>query len=406
MMEEPRRWQRHRIRYLLPILIVLVGILIMVGLRASRKHPPRERVRPTGALVEVIEVRSTSQRIVVEGNGTVAPRYEITLMPQVTGKVVWVHPDLVAGGAFREGDELLRIEQVDYALAVQRAAAQVAQAEYQLEVARAKADIARREWELMNAAQDRPLGDPSAGPGRPTAPAQPHPLVLHEPQLRQAQANLTSAGAALETAQLNLERTVLRAPFNCRVRRQAMAPGQLVGPASQVAVLYATDLVEIEVGLPVADLAWIELPGAPATVRLDTGEGQYTWAGRADRTVGVVDEIGRLARVVVQVRDPFRRSDPATPELSIGSFVLVEIAGRLVEGTIPVPRRALRENSTVWVAAKDNTLEIREIKLHRLTPTEALVAAGLTSGERIILTPLSGAVQGMTLRLVQAEVRR
>jgi RND family efflux transporter MFP subunit len=279
---------------------------------------------------------------------------------------------------------------------VQRAEAQVAQAEYQIQVAQANATIAAREWELINSGRDRLFGKENEEPGEPD------PLVLHEPQLRQAEANLASAQAALSTAELNLERTVLRAPFNCRVRHQNVAPGQLVSPATQIAALYATDLVEIEVGLQLADLAWLEIPGAPARVILDTGEERFTWEGVAARTVGVLDEIGRLARVVVQISDPFQREDQSTPELNIGSFVHVEMEGREIRNTMAIPRNAFRTNSTVWVAAPDSTLEIREVRLHRLTPTEALIDDGLNEGDQIILTPLAGAAPGMALRPIAA----
>jgi RND family efflux transporter MFP subunit len=379
--------------------VVFIGVLIAVALVSSRKPPGRERPRLGGALVEVIEAREAERRVVVEGTGTVIPRHEIVLTPQVTGKVVWVDPDLVAGGVFRKGEELVRIEPADYELAVQRAEAQVAQAEYQIEVARANASIARREWELMKESRQDLLGD--ANP----EPDQPDPLVLHEPQLRQAEANLASARAGLETAKLNLDRTVLRAPFNCRVRRQSVSPGQLIGPTTQAAVLYGTDLAEIEVGLSISDLEWIEVPGSPATVTLDTGEERHAWTGRVNRTVGVLDEIGRLARVVVQVDDPFHREGGDGPELSIGSFVTVEIEGRSLERTIPLPRAALRENSTAWVAAEDSTLQIRGIALYRLTSDEAFIADGIAPGDLVVLSPLSGAAEGMKLRPIPVEKR-
>ena len=228
---------RKRSRVLAPILIVLVGFVIMSVLSASRKRPPRSHVRPRGALVETMKVQRVSRQIWVEGDGTVTPRHEIVLLPQVTGKVVWVDQDLVAGGAFDKGEELVRIDQSDYRLAVQRAEAQVAQAEYQIQVAQANAAIAAREWELINSGRDRLLGKENE------QLTEPDPLVLHEPQLRQAEANLASAQAALSTAELNLERTVLRAPFNCRVRHQSIAPGPPGVSAFSLTSVVAFDII-------------------------------------------------------------------------------------------------------------------------------------------------------------------
>ncbi len=390
---------RKRFRVIVPIVIVIVGFLVMSVLTSSKKRPSRAQIRHRGALVEIMRVEPVDRRILIEGNGAVAPRHQMVLIPQVTGKVVWAHPNLVAGGAFNHDDELVRIDRSDYTLAVQRAKAQVAQAEYQIQIAKANAAIAEREWKLVKSGRDRLVGNGS------DELAEPDPLVLHKPQLRQAEANLASAQAALATAELNLSRTVLRAPFNCRVRHQSVALCQLVSPISQIAVLYGTDLVEIEVGLPLADLAWLEIPGASARVILDTGDRRYLWYGTVSRTVGVLDEIDRLARVVVQVADPFDTEEDTKVELSIGSFVTAEIGGRQIEQTIAIPRSALRINSTVWVAAPDSTLEIRNVTLERLTPQEALIATGITPGEQVILTPLAGAAPGMTLRpvMVRAE---
>ncbi len=381
------------LRFLAPLLIVAVGMLIMKTMVHSRKPPVRQRPQTNGALVEVKTIHRADRHVVVEGNGTVAPRYEMRLTPQVSGKVIWAHPRLVSGGEFSIGDKLVRIEATDYEHAVAKSQALVAQAEYQLEVTRANADIASREWDLVTTGETRFDGNDQNNKPKP-----PDPLVLYEPQLKKAQADLTSAHAALAGAQLNLDRTTLTAPFNCRVRSQAIAPGQIIGPATPVASLYATDLVEIEIGLPQDDLNWITIPGATATVTLNTGVKSSSWIGIVDRSVGTVDEFGRLARIVVQVADPFVKRNSTSQELSVGSFVSVNIEGRLLENIIPIPRSTLRENATLWIATADSTLEIRTVEIARMNQTEAFVSAGLEDGDQLIMTPLSTASPGMRLR--------
>lgn len=439
-------------RAIVPVLIILGGLVILLAFKATRKPPEKGRERAVGALVETIEVEPGRRHIMIETHGTVVPRYELALVPQVQGKVAWAHPDLVAGSTFGEGDTLVRIEDADYVLAVQRAAAQVAQAELAIEIERAQADVAHREWVLMTrsrerlmglrAGSDNPLeaGTPSGQPGetppdQPTGtagtpppdrltgtagtpppgspPRGPDPLVLREPQLEQAEANLGSAQAAMAAAELNLARTVLRAPFDCRVRRQNVAPGQFVGPGTTIASLYNTDLAEIEVGISLANLAWIEIPGADATVTLDTGEDEHRWEGYVHRSVGVLDELGRLARVIVRVQDPFGLQ-PSTQaqsgqtrgsraDLNIGSFVTVLLRGREVIDALPIPRQALHENNTVWVMNERDELEIRTVSVKHMTGQEALIATGLWAGERVVTSPLAGPVPGMQLRLVDAK---
>ncbi|MDP8208729.1 MAG: HlyD family efflux transporter periplasmic adaptor subunit [Candidatus Electryonea clarkiae] len=393
-----------RFRFLIPPLIIIFGAVVMIALSKSRKRPQREKIEFSGALVETIDAELSNKGVVIKGNGSVQPRYEVTLIPQVGGRVDWVHPRLATGNAFSKDDTLLSIEALDYELVVQQAEAAVAQAEYQSEVASANAGIAAREWELMERTRENLLGNSSGSSSENTNTVNsPNPLVLHEPQLRQAEAALLSAKARLEQAKLNLNRTVLTAPFNCRVRSQTVAPGKIVGPSTPLASLYATDIVEIEVGISMGDLAWMQIPGAKAEVILNTGENEYQWSGIVDRSAGVVDQIGRLAKVVVQVKKPFARNNSGKPELSIGSFVTVLIEGRVLEDIVALPRATIRENSTVWVVSDSNTLQIRDVIVKRLTPDEALLSSGINPNDEVIITSLSGAANGMKLRMIHED---
>jgi multidrug efflux pump subunit AcrA (membrane-fusion protein) len=173
------------LRYVLPPLIVLFGIAILIGFTKSRSKPPKvARVFP-GVLVEVITAEISNRTISVIGHGTVKPLHEINLIPQVSGKIEWVNPQFVAGGRFHLGEEILRIERIDFLLAVDQAEAAVASTEFALKLAQANADVARKDWETMQKSHQRLTGS--------TQRSEPDGLVLHEPQLKQADAKLASA---------------------------------------------------------------------------------------------------------------------------------------------------------------------------------------------------------------------
>ena len=383
----------------LPVVIVTAGLLMFVLLTALRKKPEKMGIENIGALVSVVEVKKADRSISIMGTGNVLPRDEVNVLPQITGKIDWLSPEFEKGGSFRKGETLVRIEQVDYTLGVQRAKAALAQAEYGYQVAKANSNIAKKEWKTVSSkSRNSTEGDQKM--------SEPDSLVLQIPQLKQAEANLESARAAFQLAELNLERTEVKAPFNCRIRQRLASEGQLVSPGSPIASVYGTDVVEIEVGIPVADLAWIKIPGAEAIVKLNTGEKEYTWKSRVDRNSGTVDEIGRLAMVIVQVRNPFIRKSAFDPELSVGSFVSVEISGKSIDNIYPVPRYALKANSTVWVADADNTLQVRPVKVERMNSTEALISEGLSENDKVILTTLSGAAPGLKVRpILEADVQ-
>ncbi len=382
--------KRSRLRILLPIGVLALGAIIMFVLINSRPAPKRKAVDRPGALVEVITAESGNHRFLLNSTGTVSPLEEVTVVPQVSGKVDWVSPKLVAGGSFDAGEAMLRIEQADYELRVEQARAQVAQAEYQLEMAQANARIARQEWERL-------------AKGDSTRRDEPDALVLHQPQLKQAQAAHASAIASLHSAELNLERTTLTAPFNCRVRMRNVSPGQVVGPSSQIAAVYGTDVFEIEVTLQQSDLPWLTIPGSEAEVMLDTGSGVYSYDGVVDRSLGVLDPAGRLARIIVRVYDPFDSVPPGTPELAIGSFVRVQVKGKMLENLIALPRTALREGERLWLVDTDSTLSIRQVEVRHRMGELALISEGLQPGQRVVVSNISGAAPGMRLRPVESR---
>ena len=157
-----KKWKR----VLIPMGILLGGILIMGLLIASRKKPQRHHVPFAGVLVEVMDVSRQPRMVPVNSNGTVRPRKQVQIVPQVGGKVDWVNPEFLSGSFFNEGDTLFHIESIDYELAVAQAAAAVAQAEYGLEVTKANAEIARQEWEVMNASHKELVEDSEGASGR------------------------------------------------------------------------------------------------------------------------------------------------------------------------------------------------------------------------------------------------
>lgn len=388
------------LRRLLPLVVLALGVGGMILLVKTRTPPKRKAQVDKGLLVGTVPVTVGPRTVKVVSHGEVTARREVSVVPQVSGKVTWVNPSFVAGGTLRQGEVLLKVEQADYRLALERARASVARAEQTLAMERSNARVARQEWERL---------------GKRVGSGEPSPLVLRQPQLKAAEAALASARADIKLAQLNLSRTVIRAPFNCRVRRESVEVGQYVTPGREVGQLFGTDTAEVVVPLPVSELRWLKLPRAgaaagaaptvAASVALNTGEAVHRWQGELVRTLGEIGQSGRMSRVVVQVDDPYGLgpdAEPTRPELQMGSFVEVTISGRTLPRVAAVPSEALRLGEVVWLAAEDDTLEIREVKVAKLTTSQALINGGLKGGERLIVTPISGAVEGMKLR-VRAE---
>jgi len=178
-------------------LIIALGIFAAGYLIKMKKPPQRKEIKNPPPLVQVVTLAKRDIRMLVRGHGTVSPKVKVDIIPEVPGKVVYVHPQLKAGGFIPADREILRIDPRDYQLAEQQAKAAVAEAQVRLDTERAEALVARKEWEGLH-----PDSEPNS------------PLVLREPQIRRAQASLESAKAQLAISQLKLERTTLALPFD------------------------------------------------------------------------------------------------------------------------------------------------------------------------------------------------
>ncbi len=232
---------RRALMILLPVVVIATGWFGAWTMIKAREKPEPQPVEVQPPLVRVITVQPETLRLTVEAQGTVRPRTETEMVPEVSGRVVEISPSLAAGGFFEEGDVLLKIDPREYELDVVRSRAAVAQAELRVATEEQEAEVARKEWE-------------SLGEGEPTS------LVLREPQIAEAKAALASAQAALDRAKYDLERTTVRAPYAGRVWEKRVDLGQFVTRGNQIARIYSVDVAEVRLPIPDQELAFVDLP--------------------------------------------------------------------------------------------------------------------------------------------------
>jgi len=391
--------KRRVLRIALPVIIVLLGVALMAAFLAKRKEPRKEIAEDPGTLVQVFSVHRHDWQVTVSATGTVQAAQEISVIPQVSGEVLYVSPSMVAGGFFRKDDVLLKIDDTDYKLALEQAKAAEAKAELDLATMESWARVARDEWERI----------------RQDDEDSPNPLVVYEPQLKNAQAELASAKSAIRQAELNLARTEIRAPFNCRVRSEKIDLGQYVRAGDSIAVIAGTDSAEVIVPLPFEELQWLSVPssgsqqkGSLALVQMDINGTARTWQGKIVRSTGEADAKSRMVKIVIEVQDPYGRAGnlPDRKALLSGTFVDVSLKGKTLHDVFTIPRTALHNNSTVWILDEKSLLRTRTVQIIRYERENVLVQDGLHDGDQIILTNLSGAADGMKLRVEQKEPPR
>ncbi len=382
---------RRIIHVLITLILISLGAIGMVALKASK--PKLEKQKPPAPLpvVRTIQVKQGPKTVIIQGEGTVRPLREIALVPQVSGKAISISPALVGGGDFNKDDILLRVDPLDYQLAVTLAEAKVKDSESRLELAKEEAAVAREEWRLLRSE------DPEEG-------GEPPPLVAKEPQLAAARARLEADRADLQKALLNLKRTVLRAPFDGRVSQESVDVGQYVTAGQSLAILYSTEAVEIVLPLEDQDLFWFHVPGftpgdgpgSAAEVRARIAGRDLTWSGQVERVEGRLDERTRMVDVVVRVKKPYARKPP----LAIGLFVTVRIEGRTLPEAALIPRAGLRQGGVVWLVDQGERLRFRKVRVAHTQRECVVIESGLRDGERVVISTLNTVTDGMAVRNV------
>ncbi len=393
-MTEVKNKSRLALKIILPLLILVIGVVGFRMLTHLKKTPHRQQLSQPGVLVNVIDLEVGDFQVTVHTTGTVRAARQISLVPEVSGKVVSISPQLVSGGQFKKGATLLKIDPSNYQLAVEKARAEIAQVQVALATERERAKIALSEWERIDISDK----------------GEPGPLVTREIQLKQQQANLSAAQANLKLAQLNLQRTEIKAPFNGRISQKQVDLGQYLRSGISIGKFSGTDRAEIYVPLPYTELQWLTIPATSdqklgSTVEISLPRQQKPlWQGKIIRSLGEIDPTTRMATIVVVVDNPYRQKGAANqPDLETGMFVDIQLKGKFLNNVISIPRKALRNNRQVWLIDGENRLRIRQVEIARREKEQLLISKGLSAGEQVVTTPLSAAADGMLLRPLKQE---
>ncbi len=271
------------LRLLLPIVVVAIGASIAVWMMQSGpKAKPRQKIRNAVA-VEVRPAEFGPQTTTISIMGTVRPKNEVILKPEVSGKITSISEKLVPGGYFNKDEVLLTIEPNDYQLAVQQLASEVARAEADLRIELGRQRVALKEYEL--------LGEKVSNEERD--------LMLRIPQLESSKASLEEVKIRLEQARLDLERTTVRAPFNSVLITREVNLGTSVTPSTTLATLVDSDAYWVEAPIAASQVKWIKVGQQGSAVRIydsaSWGSGLYR-QGHAAGMAATVEDTGPHGR--------------------------------------------------------------------------------------------------------------
>jgi RND family efflux transporter MFP subunit len=374
-------------RVLLPLGIIAGGFALAFILIATGPKLTPQSPTVMAPLVRVLAVTPESLQLSTSTHGTVEPRTESELVPEVSGRIIAMSPAMVSGGFFSEGEVLINIDPLDYEVALEQARAGLTRAESDLSNARKaharQLDLARKQSTSASQRDD----------------------ALN--RLRIAEATYREAKAKLSKAERDVVRTRLVAPYDGRVRSERVDVGQFVNRGSSVAMLYATDFAEVKLPIHDEELAFLDLPlaasGIPwnapieVTRRARFAGQHHEWQGQVVRTEGELDPRTRMINVIARVPLPYAQ-DSERPPLSVGLFVEAEIHGSRVNDLVILPRSALRGKNRVFIVDQENRLRSRDVEVLRIVQDQVYVKEGLMLGDKVCISALESALDGMLVR--------
>jgi RND family efflux transporter MFP subunit len=360
------------------LIAAAVVLLLAVAGFALRSRPP---------LVEAATVTVTGAAGAagegITANGYVVARTKASVAAKLAGQLEYL--GVSEGSRLRRGEVLARIESGDQQAALAQAQAALAQVQASLEQGRHDLERAQRlATEQVLSAAD---------------------LENARTRVDVLDAQLGQARAQVRLAQVGLENTRVRAPFDGTVLRKDAEVGEIVAPASAGGSLTRTSIVtmadlatlEVEVDVNEAYIAQIR-NGQAARITLDAYP-DTSFAGRVRQVVPTADRQKATVLVKVSILDRDRR---ILPEMGAKVVFLRETDPAGAEPRhVLVPEAAVVRAggaTSVWVI-EENRVAVRPVTLGTARGADLEVREGLTGGERVVLRPKPGLKPGARVRV-------
>ena len=366
-------WKKiFNLKFWLPVVVLVLGAGITMALLKNKPTAHKKSNIQRGTLVTVMKADLSNPQIEVRTHGRVQAAQKVVLSARIGGEVIWISPKLSEGSFFKKNELLLSIG------------------------------------------------------------------------IKQSQSRL-------------------KAPFNGVVQLKNVDLGQYVNPGTQLATLLGSDHAEVVIDMPMSRLDWLpkQVPtelklnstgqsagGAwsanqyqiPALVSLAGMSTASTWTAMVKRHLLELTPRGMMVQLIAEVKDPFRlimpeeqnkkeisgngalkikkietfkeeipdKAEISNIPLFVGAFVDVSIPGRKLENVIKIPAQALRDQDTIWIAAEklnqdsapgELELQVRRVQIAHIDQDNVYLSGGVKQGERIIISPIKGAANGLKIRL-------
>ena len=367
-----------------PVIIVLLVTIalafVMIKMKPKEQKKENTKVIPA---VEVIQVSPIDFIVPIKSDGVVVPKTKINISAETSGKITFVSGKFSNGRSFTKGDVLLKIDPIDYELAITRAQANVAAQVANLDLQQAKSDLAKSDWKKYG------------------KKGKPNPLNLNLPQVASAKAALSGAQADLQLAKRNLDKTKVVAPFSGVILSKMVDLGQFVNISTVMANVASTEIAEIRMSLSDKQLYHSGLDKFDGTqkitVTISSEETQNVqWLGTIVSIESQRDAKTLFNYAIIEVAQPF--SQQMTP-LRFNTFVNINLDGKTLNQVYPIERGYVTLENKVKIFSAKSKLKFKIVKIEYADENYNYISSGIDSDDKIITTGLSHTKLGDDLKL-------
>ena len=324
------------IKKIIGVAVLVITILLIVFMIKSKKRPSFTQ-QPTSSELKVITEKKTpiQENIMITANGNVMSKWQTEIRSEVSGPITFISDSLLSGALFKKNEVLLKVDKTDYNSKLYRQKANLAVAQEQLFEEQVRSKRAIDDWNSLNS--NKAAND----------------YTLRKPQLNSAKVKLQAAKADLEAAQNNLNKTIIKAPYDGFVISRFVDIGEVLQVGTKVADVFSSKSLVLTLPLKNSQVEMI-LSSQEKQIKIyDINTPEKSWEAKFSRVDQLIDPKSRWRNLFLTID----QKDNLEKELPIqGSFLQAQITLDLDQEFLKIDEKSLSMQGNIWYVDSENLL--------------------------------------------------
>lgn len=371
-----KNWIQRGISFVIIVLIIIGGLHFSKFLMKTKKKPKRKKHGKITINVEIIKPKKININYRINGFGRIYPVKSVTLIPEVQGKIIYVNKKFNEGGFFKKDEVILKIDDRDYKINLKIEEAKLKSLLEDLKIEEAKSISAAKElktaYKLINEIDNRSIY-----------------IIERKPYIKKIKEEINATKERIKKAKLDLNRTVIRAPFNCIITKKYVDLGGYVSPGIKIADIVLSGNYYVRGNIVLSDLKYLKDKNASAYVYFQNGN---LMKARLKYIEKELDKKGMMVKVILYL---IPKNDN---NVFLYDYVTFDIIGKELKNIFRIDRRGLRENDTVWLV-ENGYLKIKKVNII-FKDLKYAYTFDLNENDEIIITNLSSVTDGIKVKVI------